>query len=120
MITNMKSRSPYAIFLNMVVASRKTSPDPEFAGCEEILAFIAERNSQNQSVRITDLVQYVEFGTGPTVHRKCKLLVSKGFVKVEQDCTDKRANVISITLKGRNHLEKYSQMMKMAIEEAVS
>lgn len=113
----MKVRSPYAVFLNMVVAARKSSPDHEFKGCEEILAFVSEKNALKQSVRITDLIQYVEFGTGPTVHRKCKLLASRGYVRIDEDYSDRRANLIFITSKGLKYLETYTQMMKVAFEE---
>lgn len=116
----MGIRSPYAIFLNLVVALRKTHPDQEFIGCDEVLAFVAEKTSGNQTVRITDLVQYSAFGTGPTVHRKCKLLISRGLLVVDEDPDDKRANMLIVSPSGWKYLETYTKMMKDAFEKAAT
>ena len=64
----------YAQFVYMMAALKKELQDPDFEGCEEVLAYMAVKESIGATVKMTDLVQSLQFGTGPTVHRKVSLL----------------------------------------------
>jgi len=108
----------YARFVNLLVLHRKNSQDKEFEGCDEILCFISEASSSGKRIRYTDLVQFVEFGTGPTVLRKCNLLVDRGFIKIGPSEADKREKVISLSRKGINFLIERGNLMRQAVKES--
>lgn len=58
----------YAAHMYNQCNPRRAAPDSEYEGCDEILAYLVVKNPQDESVKITDLVQSLQFGTGPTVH----------------------------------------------------
>lgn len=113
----MSNQYPYARFQNLLVASRKEAADAEFEGCDEILSFIAEASDAGKVVRITELVQYIAFGTGPTVHRKCNLLAARGFLNVEVSDADKRAKTLTLTKKAHRFLADRSNLMHQIIKK---
>lgn len=113
----MSKTHAFARFQNFLLANRKENKDPAFVGCDEVLSFISEKNASGNKTRITDLVQYLEFGTGPTVHRKCNLLEERGFVKITVSDSDKRSKVLTLTKKGEGFLEDHSKLMIRAIKE---
>lgn len=107
----------YARFVNLLVADRKNSDDKEFEGCDEVLSFVAEAGSTETRVRFTDLVRHLEFGTGPTVLRKCTLLVHRGYLKIETSDGDKRVKLMTLTSKGQKYLIERSNQMRQIAKE---
>lgn len=114
----MSKNQPFAIFQNLLLAARKERPDSQFQGCDEVLSFIYVRNASGLSVRITELVQYLEFGTGPTVHRKCRVLVERGLLTLEGSKDDGRVNILTISKAGHKYLAAQSALMLTAINES--
>lgn len=105
-------KSPaYARWLNAMAIARKESSDAEFEGCEEILAFMSIKEDSNEPVKITDLVQSLRFGTGPTVHRKVSTLAERGFIKVSASKTDGRAKNLVLTKVGEDLLKERTKLM---------
>ena len=105
-------KSPaYARFLNAMAVERKESPDPQFEGCEEILAYLSIKEESNQPVKVTDLVHALQFGTGPTVHRKVTTLSARGFIKVSASKTDGRTKNLVLTKAGEELLKERTKLM---------
>ncbi len=86
----MKSKNPYVRLLNFMRISN--NEDTGFSGCEEVMAYMHEASSNGKTVKITDLVQSLQFGTGPTVHRKVTELQERGMIEVKRSPTDGRAS----------------------------
>ena len=107
----MPKSSAYARFLNAMAVERKEASDAEFEGCEEILAYMSIKEDSNQPVKITDLVQSLLFGTGPTVHRKVSTLTKRGFIKVSASKTDGRAKNLVLTKAGEDLLKERTKLM---------
>lgn len=106
----------YARFLNLMNNLKKSNPDPQFDGCDDILAYIASRESESLPVCITDLVLFQLFGTGPTVCRKVNLLAERGLIEVLKNPSDARAKSLLMTSKGRNFLKEKTQIFKQCFE----
>lgn len=107
----MAKAAPYARWLSLLVSKRKEADDAEFEGCEEVLAFINVKESAAEPVRITDLVQSLMFGTGPTVHRKVSLLAERGLINVAASKDDARAKRLTLTKAGATLLNERSKQM---------
>lgn len=112
----MSKASSYAKFLNLLSNIKKENPDPNFEGCEEILAYISIMESSGTPAMITNLVQSLRFGTGPTVHRKIKLLEERGLIEVAPSKADGRARLLSVSAKGNQHLKERSALLKLSLE----
>ena len=111
------SKAPaYARFIHTMTALRKELADPEFEGCDEILSHIAVRESEGKAVKITDLVQSLQFGTGPTVHRKVSVLAERALIKIVKSRDDGRAKNLSLTAAGLDFLKERSRLMKQCLE----
>ena len=81
----------YARFLHLTNQLKRESPDPEFEGCDDILAYMCVKEAEGTAVKITALVQSLQFGTGPTVHRKVTQLAKRGLIKIVTSKSDARA-----------------------------
>ena len=106
----------YALFLHRMNAIKKEASDPDFEGCDDVLAYMAVKESVGVTVKITDLVQSLQFGTGPTVHRKVSLLAERGLIKILKSKTDARAKDMSLTAAAMNHLKERSRLLKQCLE----
>lgn len=104
----------YARFLYLISELRKTAPDPDFEGCAEVLAFITVKESEGASIKITDLVQSLRYGTGPTVHRKIQELVKRRMINIVQSKADARAKTLTLAPPGLAYLKEMSQLMERA------
>ena len=111
----MTQAPAYAKFLGLLGNLKQQNPDPDFEGCEEILAQLAINSHESNPCRVTDLVQSMRFGTGPTVHRKVGVLVERRFIEVSADPTDARAKLLTITSKGIDYLKEKSKLMKLCV-----
>ena len=112
------SKAPaYARFIHTMTALRKELADPEFEGCDEILSHIAVRESEGKAVKITELVQSLQFGTGPTVHRKVTTLAERGLIGITQSKADGRAKNLSLTAAAMNHLKERTRLLKQSLED---
>lgn len=107
---------PFAQWLNALTMARKQADDPDFDGCEEMLAYIHVEEVFNHPVKITDLVQCMFFGTGPTVQRKVMTLANRGFINVSISKNDKRAKQLTLTKAGTNLLHERSKQMAQVLE----
>ena len=107
----MPKSTAYARFINALTVERKESPDPEFEGCEEVLAYLSIKEESNQPVKVTDLVHSLQFGPGPTVHRKVTTLSARGLIKVLASKTDGRAKNIMLTKAGEDLLKERTKLM---------
>ena len=81
----------------------------------QVLAYVYERKTQRVQTRVTDLVQKINFGTGPTVHNKLAWLEVRGPVELKQCATDGRAKVIVITTAGINQLREMEKILLEAV-----
>ena len=111
------SKAPaYARFIHSMTALKKELADPDFEGCDEILSYMAVRDSEGKTVKITELVQSLHFGTGPTVQRKVTTLAERGLIGITQSETDARAKNLSLTAAAMNHLKERTRMLKQSLE----
>ena len=112
------SKAPaYARFLHLTTNLKKDASDSDFEGCEEILAFIAVKEAEGSDVKITDLVQSLEFGTGPTVHRKVGTLSSRGLIQIRPSPNDGRAKQLKLSSEGFELLKERTKLMKQCFSE---
>lgn len=110
----MKSKNPYVRLLNFLRTSN--TQDAGFDGCEEVMAYIHEANAEEKTVKITDLVQSLQFGTGPTVHRKVVELQNRGLIRIVPSETDGRAKSLVLSDEGTHHLEQRSKSLKAILQ----
>ena len=109
----MKSKNAYVRLLNFMRASN--TADNGFDGCEEVMAYMHECNANGKPVKITDLVQSLQFGTGPTVHRKVVELQNRGLIEVARSSTDGRAKTLVLSESGLKHLDQRSKSLKAVL-----
>lgn len=107
---------PYALFLHLCTNRKKENPDPDFEGCDDILAYLAVQQANGKAAKITNLVQSLSFGTGPTVHRKISVLVERGLINLQKSQTDARAKDMTITPAGLALLKEKSKLMKQCLD----
>ncbi len=107
---------PYAKFLFKLNAHKKNAADTAFEGCDEILAYLAVRESEGKLVMITELVQSLQFGTGPTVHRKILELADRKLINLVKNKGDARAKDLLLTSAGQARLKDMSRLMKQWVE----
>ena len=112
----MAKAPPFARFVYLLSTLKKDNPDLEFEGCDEILAYMAVKDADSQPVKITDLVQSLQFGTGPTVHRKVSVLAERALIKIVKSRDDGRAKNLSLTASGLDFLKERSRLMKQCLE----
>ncbi len=112
----MSKASSYAKFLSLLSNIKKECPDPEFEGCDEVLAYISIMESSGTPAKITNLAQSLQFGTGPTVQRKINLLEERGLIEVAPSKADGRAKLLSVSAKGNQHLKARSALLKLSLE----
>ena len=110
----MKSKNAYVRLLNFMRVSN--NEDAGFDGCEEVMAYMHEATANGKSVKITDLVQSLQFGTGPTVHRKVVELQDRGLIEVARSATDGRAKSLVLSDAGLKHLEQRSKSLKAILQ----
>ena len=110
----MKSKNPYVRMMNFLRISN--TEDSSFDGCEEVMAYMHEAHANGKSVKITDLVQSLQFGTGPTVHRKVVELQERGLIEVARSATDGRAKTLIISDSGMKHLDARSKSLKAILQ----
>lgn len=106
----------YARFLYLTNQALKSSPDPEFEGCADILAYICVKEAEGSAVKITELVQSLQFGTGPTVHRKVSLLAARGLLDIAPSKGDARAKDLLPTPAAMSFLKERSRLMKQCFD----
>ena len=110
----MKSKNAYVRLLNFMRVSNNA--ESGFEGCEEIMAYMHEANANGKPVKITDLVQSLQFGTGPTVHRKVVELQQRGLIDVARSTTDGRAKTLVLSDAGLKHLDQRSKSLKAILQ----
>jgi hypothetical protein len=107
----MKSATNYARIINFLNTSKSVGIEE---GCEEVLAFIVSRQDQGVPTMITHLVQSLQFGTGPTVHRKVSQLGEAGLIKLVRSPNDGRAKHLELSAKGIKHLsDQYKKIQNV-------
>jgi DNA-binding MarR family transcriptional regulator len=112
----MAKAPAYAKFINMMSGIKKEAGDSDFEGCDEILSYMAVKESEDKIVKITELVQSLQFGTGPTVHRKVSVLADRGLIKIVKSKTDARAKDLTLTVTGMNHLKDRTRLLKQCMD----
>ncbi|MGV1016839.1 MAG: hypothetical protein ACOYBW_05610 [Fluviibacter phosphoraccumulans] len=112
----MTKAPAYACFLYLISEIKKEAADSAFDGCDEVLAYMAVKEAEGQSVTITELVQSLQFGTGPTVQRRISLLLDRGLIKAVQRKSDARVKDLCLTPKAMKHLEERSSLLKHCFE----
>lgn len=110
----MKSKNAYVRMLNFMRVLG--NEDMGFDGCEEVMAYIHESAAQGKAVKITDLVQSLQFGTGPTVHRKVLELQQRKLIEVSRSATDGRAKTLVLSDAGIKHLDQRSKSLKAILQ----
>lgn len=109
----MKSATNYARIINFLNTSKNFGIED---GCEEVLAYIVSRQEQGIPTMITHLVQSLQFGTGPTVHRKVNQLSEAGLIKLVRSPRDGRAKHLELSAKGIAYLESQHDKLQKALK----
>jgi len=104
---------PYVRFLNLVRELNQSTPTLE--RCISLLAYVDDRQLAGKPVSSTDLVQKLDFGTGPTVYKKISQLIDSGYLKSTVNEDDARVKLLHITPEGHALLERYDSLMKQAL-----
>lgn len=82
-----------------------------------VLSFIYERAEQGVQTRITDLVQQLEFGTGPTVYKKVQDLHQQGMIDIAPCNNDMRAKYLSVTKAAKQQFSELSKSLNQLATE---
>ena len=106
----------YATYLYQTCLKRKEQADAEIEGCDEILAYITVRTTEGVIVKITELVQSLMFGTGPTVHRKVLTLVDHGLIEIGANKSGARAKGVQVAAAGLEGLRDQTKFLKRCLE----
>ena len=114
----MAQASAYAHFINSLALMRKEANDSEFEGCDAVLAFISVKEETGNPVKVTDLVQSLLLGTGPTVHRRVALLAERGLIKITPSKEDARAKHLTLTKSGSSLMNERSKLMAKTLVAA--
>ena len=112
----MAKAPSYALFLYQMGMLKKELADSDFEGCDDVLAYMAVKESEGATVKITELVQSLQFGTGPTVQRKVHLLAERGLITMLQSKNDARAKDLSLTAAAVKHLKERSRLLKKCLD----
>lgn len=112
----MSTVPAYAKFLSMLSTMRQQCGDAEFEGCDEVLSFIAVKETVKRATKFTDLVQSMQFGTGPTVQRKVSMLAKRGLIDVQKDEHDARVKTLRMTAAGLDLLKERTTLLKHCME----
>lgn len=67
--------------------------------------------------KMTDLIQSLEHGTGPTVTRKVALLNENGFIKMVPSTVDGRIKNIELTPKAIQYLSDQHAKLQLAMKQ---
>lgn len=106
----------YARFVYTMTVLKKEAGDSGYEGCDEILCYMAVKEAEGRSVKITELVQSLKFGTGPTIKRKVDYLVNHGLISMIKSKTDARAKDLSLTAAAINHIKERSRLLKQSLD----
>lgn len=90
---------------------------PSIFECAGILTFVSDVNANGKEVSKHELERRSEFGTQKVIEKKCNLLVSRGFLKTNVSVSDKRANVLTLTRKGKQFIAHKRHLMFLIIKE---
>lgn len=88
--------------------------NPLSSGQRSILLELGARESEGAETRITDLVQQIRFGTGPTVHSHLQRLESDRLLTKTPSKTDGRSMCLSLTKTGRDYLQALDTLVHTA------
>lgn len=88
--------------------------NPLSSGQRAILVELCARESEGAETRITDLVQQIRFGTGPTVHSHLQRLESDRLLTKTPSKTDGRSMCLSLTKTGRDYLQALDTLVHTA------
>lgn len=106
----------YARWLYTLTVERNESPDLDFDGCEEILAYLCIKSEANDPVNVTDLVQSRLFGTSPTVYRKAAVLTQRRLIKFVASKSDGRIKYLTLTKAGEDLLKERIKLMTSTLK----
>jgi DNA-binding MarR family transcriptional regulator len=110
-VAHVQNKTPYSRFLSLLQVLSKGSPAAALEKHAALLAFIYEESASGKTTRFTDLVQEINFGTGPTVLKKVNELKANGLITVKKSSDDSRVKLISLTREGVKHLEAREVLM---------
>lgn len=106
----------YARFTYTMTMLKKEIGDTAFDGCDEVLSYLAVKESEGKLVKVTELVQSLQFGAGPTVFRKVRLLAERGYISIRKSSTDGRANDLSLTALAIEHLKERTRLLTKCLK----
>lgn len=88
--------------------------EPLSGGQRSILVELARREDEGTQTKITNIIQQIRFGTGPTVHNHLKKLEALKFIKKVVSETDARATCLILTRVGRDYLQALDTLVRTA------
>ena len=87
---------------------------PLTAGQRAVLVELGRREDEGLRTIVTDLVQMIRLGTGPTVHGHLLRLESDGLIQKVVSDQDARAVNLVVTAPGNDYLRALSNLVKAA------
>lgn len=88
--------------------------NPLTSGQRSVLVEIGRREEDGIPTKISDLVQKIHFGTGPTVHAYLLRLEADQLISKEVSGNDARAVCLALTAAGRDYLKALDNLLQAA------
>jgi DNA-binding MarR family transcriptional regulator len=105
---------PYIRFL--ALAQEFNAENPTIERCLPVLAYIASQQLANKSTKYSDLVNRLDYGTGPTVLKKVTTLIKGGYLSSSEAPRDNRTKLLTVTESGFELLSHFGSFMEKALK----
>lgn len=92
------------------------SENPLTNGQRSTLLEIARRTDEGLATKVTDLVQMIRLGTGPTIHGQLLRLEAYGFIERSVSENDGRAVSLTITASGKRYLKALDNLVRASVK----
>jgi DNA-binding MarR family transcriptional regulator len=108
----------YVRFLQLAEAIRGLPSLPPLDPLEErILSLVARSAQETRRLSVRDMMSIDELGSPATIHGRLKSMRKKGWIQL-LDTEDARRKQVSLTPAALKHLDKLSQCLVRATQEA--
>ena len=108
--------SAYIRFLNLIDALDRMNPGRALDCLEiELLEYIMQQNSKNNSLLVGDLIGLSHLGSQATLHGRLKNLSAQGYIKLISDKVDARKKFVIPT----QLAIKYVKFMSNCLEKSL-
>jgi len=111
----MKNQEIYLRFLSLMHAIEGKGELPELdLDAKRLLEVIAVRQSQGQTITVTDAMAMVQIASPATIHRKLDQLRELGMIETQFEGTNRRTKYLKITDKAKLYFSTVGSLIQRA------